>query len=368
MKIGIAGAGLAGRLLALASLQRGWNVTLFDSDDSSGQHSCGFVAAGMLAPYTESESCEPLLCTLGLQALDIWPDVLKHLSLPVTFHRQGTLVVSHPQDATELLRFKNILDRKLTFSNPDTTIIQQIKRDKLEEMAPDLAPIFQNGFWLPTEGHINTQEFYLATTAFLRQQNVAWHEHVRVKNLNPFQIELADTIHEFDLVCDCRGLGAKNAWPKLLRGIRGELIWLQTSSVTLKCPIRLLHPRHSIYISPRTNHTFVVGATSIESEDTSDICVESMMELLSTAYTLHPGFGQARVIKTLTQCRPAFADQQPKIMYQKGLLKINGLHRHGYMVGPTVIQEALHLVTAGKEALTFPELLLESEETACKLS
>jgi len=368
MKIGIAGAGLAGRLLALACLQRGWDVTLFDADDDRGQTSCGFVAAGMLAPYTESESCEPLLCALGLQALEIWPEILKPLSLPVSFHRHGTLVVSHPQDTAELVRFKNILDRKLTLSHSDTTILQAVTREKLEEVAPGIAPIFKHGFWLPTEGHINTQEFYLATTAYLQQQNVTWHPHTQVKNINPFQIELADATHEFDLVCDCRGLGAKDAWPELLRGIRGEVIWLQTSSVTLECPLRLLHPRHSIYISPRTNHTFVVGATSIESEDTSEICVESMLELLSTAYTLHPGFGQARIIKTLTQARPAFSDQQPKLMYQKGLLKINGLHRHGYMAGPAVIQEALKLVAKGKEALTFPELLLESEETACKLS
>lgn len=365
MKIGIAGAGLAGRLLALACLQRGWDVTLFDSDDSNGYNSCGFVAAGMLAPYTESESCEPLLCALGLQALEIWPDVLKPLSLPVTFHRHGTLVVSHPQDAAELIRFKNILDRKLI---SDTNILQAVTREKLEEIAPGIAPIFKHGYWLPTEGHINSQEFYLATTAYLRQQNIVWHEHAEVRKIEPFQIELSDETHEFDLVCDCRGLGAKTAWPELLRGIRGELIWLQTSSVKLECPVRLLHPRHSIYISPRANHMFVVGATSIESEDTSEICVESMLELLSTAYTLHPGFGQARIIKTLTQCRPAFSDQQPKIMYQQGLLSINGLHRHGYMVGPAVIQQALQIVTAGKKALTFPELWLESEETTCKLS
>ncbi len=50
MKVGIAGAGLLGRLLAWQLSKVGFGVTLFDKDDKSGQKSTAYAAAGMLSP------------------------------------------------------------------------------------------------------------------------------------------------------------------------------------------------------------------------------------------------------------------------------------------------------------------------------
>jgi len=41
-----------------------------------------------------------------------------------------------------------------------------------------------------------------------------------------------------------------------------------------------------------------------ESEDVSDISVRSTLELLSALFTVHPNFGEARVVNTETNCRP----------------------------------------------------------------
>ena len=366
MKIGIAGAGLAGRLLALECSQRGWDVTLFDQDNSVGQKSCGWVAAGMLAPYTEFESSEPLLLQLGLDALTIWPTILQQLTLPVSFHRTGTLIVAHPQDIPDLRRFKNTLDHKLKSIENKPNIVKVTRENsQLEQLVPGLSPIIQEGYWLQEEGHIDSVQFFTASAATLRARGVQWHENIEVNSVQPNQIKTSQNTYDFDLACDCRGLGAKPAWPQL-RGIRGELLWLRAPDVKLHCPVRLLHPRHPIYISPRNDHLYVVGATSIESEDTSPISVESMMELLSTAYTIHPGFAEARIVNTLTQSRPTFADHQPKITHRNGLLKINGLYRHGYMVGPAVIQDAMRLLETGKHSLKHIELIEEEETTLCK--
>ncbi len=50
----------------------------------------------------------------------------------------------------------------------------------------------------------------------------------------------------------------------------------------------------------------LLGASEIESEDMSDISVRSTLELLSALFTVHPNFGEARVVNTETNCRPAF--------------------------------------------------------------
>ena len=363
IKIGIAGAGLVGRLTALNCLARGWQVSLFDADSHLGHNSCGWVGAGMLAPYTELEASEPLLCKLGLAALELWPLLLQQLSEPVSFSQNGTLILNHPLDKGERDRLMSIIDLKLRDAHlsPLNTIAEYIPNSALQNFVPGLNCNLQDGYWMSAEAHLNSHEFYKASTATLLAHKINWHGFTLVEQVADYQIKAQGTTHHFDLVFDCRGLGAKNDWPQL-RGIRGELICLKAPEVHLNCPIRIVHPRYPIYISPRTDNSFIVGATSIESEDKSPISAQSMLELLSACYMVHPGFAEARIMQTMTQCRPTLPNNKPRIIASDGLIRINGLYRHGYMIGPTVIDEALRYYEQGKKVMIYPELIEESKE------
>lgn len=358
MHVGIAGAGLSGRLVALACISRGWSVSLFDKDSSLGQDSCGWVAAGMLAPFTELDSSALLITRLGLDALEQWPIILQELNEPVSLTQNGTLILAHPQDRGEREHLISRLHHKLDRStlSPLSEISKNLSRHELEHMVPGLSVDLHEGYWIYPEGHINSHEFYQASTKTLQAQGVQWHEHTPVLALRPHQIDTENKQHHFDWVFDCRGLGAKADWPQL-RGVRGEVLCLQTKEVHLSCPVRILHPRYPIYISPRKDNVFFIGATSIESEDKSPISAQSMLELLSTCYMLHPGFAEARIIHTMTQCRPTLVNNHPSIKVEDGLVRINGLYRHGYLIGPTVIKEAFSYIEHGQNALKYPELI-----------
>lgn len=143
MNIGIAGAGLLGRMLALALVQQGHQISLFDQDTTLGQQSCGWVAAGMLAPYAEIETIEPLIWQLGLLSLQRWPVLLNALDLPVYAPRQGSLVLAHPQDRAELQRFEQALQHKLG----DITT-WQVNDKQIQQLEPELNHLFQQGFFL----------------------------------------------------------------------------------------------------------------------------------------------------------------------------------------------------------------------------
>jgi glycine oxidase len=65
------------------------------------------------------------------------------------------------------------------------------------------------------------------------------------------------------------------------------------------------------------------------------------LELLSAAYSLHPGFGEARIVNSLTNCRPALDDNLPSIRHEPQVTRINGLYRHGYLLTPAVVEQAL---------------------------
>jgi glycine oxidase len=97
---------------------------------------------------------------------------------------------------------------------------------------------------------------------------------------------------------------------------------------------------------------FVIGATEIESEDLSPVSVRSALELLSTAYTVHSGFAEARILEIATQCRPTLPDNLPAIRCSAPrLLEVNGLYRHGYMIAPAVLDAALEWLRTGASPL-----------------
>src|SRR5271170_3116471 len=111
--IAIIGAGLIGRILAFECHLAGFSVSLFDRDTKEGKQSCAYTGAGMLAPYTELESSEPIIAALGIESLHLWPKLLAQLPSSVFFQTHGTLVLAHPQDQVELERFRRSVQYKL---------------------------------------------------------------------------------------------------------------------------------------------------------------------------------------------------------------------------------------------------------------
>jgi len=82
--------------------------------------------------------------------------------------------------------------------------------------------------------------------------------------------------------------------------------------------VRLLHPRVPVYVVPRADGLFMVGATMIESDQGTRISARSMLELLSAAYALHPAFGEAEIVEIGTAraggafCRQPAAPAPPR--------------------------------------------------------
>ncbi len=128
---------------------------------------------------------------------------------------------------------------------------------------------------------------------------------------------------------DCRGLARATSQPEL-RGVKGEMILIETGEVRLARPLRLIHPRWPLYVIPREDNLFMLGATSIEAEDTG-VSVRSALELLGAAYAVHPAFGEARMV----EFGSAFGPLSPTICRASAFvarIAVNGLYRHGSVV------------------------------------
>jgi glycine oxidase len=180
----------------------------------------------------------------------------------------------------------------------------------------------------------------LATSA----RGVHWHWGRSVERADAGVVRTADGERRFDFVIDVRGTGARPQLP--VRGVRGEIFWLQAPGVTLKRPLRLLHPRHRVYLVPRAPDIVVVGASEIESEDRSPVSVRSTVELLAAAHSVIPELAEARIVHAESNLRPALPDNLPRVEVQDGIARINGLFRHGWLIAPALVEQVLQEVSA----------------------
>ena len=349
MKIAIVGAGIMGQLTALALAKAGHELSIFEKAERDQNNNCSMAAAGMLSCLTELEKSELGIYELGKDSVEnYWPDIIQQLPGEIYFSRRGTLLLSHPRDGAELERFVSLVMRKL----PDKTAIQALDKEALLEREPELNK-FDRAFYFSEEAQLDNQALLSALEAELSQRGVSWHFATEVSALDAHQLSYGNSVDSFDWVIDCRGLAAKDQFADL-RGLRGELIWLKAPEVKITHLIRLLHPRHSLYIVPRPDQHYILGASEFESEDQSEISVRTALELLSAAYYVHPGFSEARVIKTVTHCRPTLRDHSPRIKVRPGLIAVNGLYRHGFLIAPALANDVLSFIEQGASALKYP--------------
>ncbi|MEX2518739.1 MAG: FAD-dependent oxidoreductase [Paracoccaceae bacterium] len=320
----ILGAGVAGLAVAAEIADRGGAVRIFDRAPAPGPHACSWWAGGMLAPWCEAESAEEPVLRLGQEAADWWE------AKGAAPQREGTLVLALGRDAGELRRFAR---RTSNWRDVDAAGIGALE--------PDLAGRFRAGLHFGGEAHLAPRRALAALTERLQAKGVT------VEEAPPPEAGAGPLI-------DCRGLAAADAL-KDLRGVKGEMLVLRCPDVTLSRPVRLLHPRIPLYIVPRGDGVYMLGATMIETAERGRITARSLLELLSAAYALHPAFGEAEVLEIGVDARPAFPDNLPRIRRHGGVIHVNGLFRHGFLLAPAMARMVAGLIFDGQR----PEVMDE---------
>jgi glycine oxidase len=350
----IIGSGLMGRLLAWRLLKAGNKVDILSSDDVSGSDSAGFIAASMVSPATEAISAEPVVKTVGLRSLALWPEWLKELDEPVFYQDTGTLVVAHSGDAVELERFKRRADH-MSLQEDYVSLNQQ----QLLQSEPELADNFDQALFFEQESCIDNRHLYAQLSKLLKAE-ANWQQCEEIECINDetlaseCQQAFGHDHQYYDSVIDCRGNGAA-ADLENLRSVRGEVIRVHAPDVSFKHCVRLMHPRYPFYLAPRPDNEYVLGATVIESDDRSEVTVRSGLELMSALYSVHKGFGEARILEMAAHCRPALPNNLPQINKTSWGYQLNGLYRHGYLFGPAIISDLLTILEDQANKALFGE-------------
>ncbi|MBA2814021.1 FAD-dependent oxidoreductase [Candidatus Pantoea persica] len=300
----VIGSGVAGLCVATLLAEQDESVEVILSDETPASHWAG----GMLAPFCEGESAPPTVVELGMDAAEWWAQRVEGVV------RQGTLVVAPPRDAAELTRFAR-MTRAHQWADPAS-------------LEPALAGRFARGLFFPGEAHlVDPREALRQLRASLTARGVVFH-HGKPGGR----------------IIDCRGIHAADRQPDL-RAVRGEMAILHSPDLHFSRPIRLLHPRFPCYLVPRAGGRFMLGATMVESDDSSPISARALMELLGAAWAIHPALAEARIVETGTGRRPAWPLNVPEVRYRDGVFSVNGMYRHGFLLAPAMAQQLIQQIS-----------------------
>lgn len=310
LSVTVAGAGIVGLWQALTLARAGYRVHLVEASSERAPFaaSASRHAGAMLSPECEKESAPALVRDLGRLAMADWratyPGVINN----------GSLVVAMPRDPRELARY-----------GKQTEGHRLLDRAGLAELEPDLTERFDAALFFPDEAHMSAPDALAFLLAAVRDAGA------RVS----FGADALGAVEPGGVLVDCRGRAALDVLPDL-RGVRGERILLRAREVHLRRPVRLLHPRVPFYIVPWPDGLFLVGATVIETDEAGPMTVRSALELLSAAYTLHPGFAEAEILELDAGVRPSLPDNVPRAIVQDGgrVIRVNGAYRHGFLLSP----------------------------------
>jgi len=323
LDITVVGAGIFGLWQAFELARRGHAVTLREAMPEAESGGSSRFAGAMLAPYCEAEAAPDVVKQLGLEGLEMWKAAFGHVT------QKGSLVVAAARDMTELRRFARMTEGH-----------RSVDQQAIGALEPDLAGRFGAGLHFPTEAHVSTRHALAALRAELRRlgATLVFGEPV------PDPVWMAAS--SGGIVVDCRGIAARGDLATL-RGVRGEMAVVRTSDVHLDRPVRLLHPRFPLYIVPWGEDRYMVGATVIEREDFGAVTLRSALDLLGTAYAVHPAFGEAEVLELSAGVRPAFPDNVPRIVVKGRRLMVNGAYRHGYLMSPVLARIVADFLETG---------------------
>lgn len=332
MQVTVTGAGIAGLACAVELAERGADVEVIDRGEKLGVSSCSWYAGGMLAPWCELESAEPLIAKLGTESITWWRERFPDTVI------NGSLVVAHGRDSGELASFSRRTEQ-----------FEWLEGEAIGALEPDLRGRFNKALFFKGEGHLDPRAALGALAQRLGELKVPIKFGVSGAMTAPACWGAPSSTRQ---VVDCTGLAARHTLTDL-RGVKGEMLLLRLRDISLSRPVRVLHPRMPLYIVPRADHLFMVGATMIESDEPTRISARSMLELLSAAYALHPAFGEAEIVEIGTGVRPAFPDNLPRIRWHGDTLYVNGLFRHGFLLAPALARRVAGILL---EERHFPEV------------
>jgi glycine oxidase len=324
----VAGGGVIGAAVAWRAALAGLDVVVVDPEAGDG---ASLVAAGMLAPVSESLFGEDDLLRINLLALRRFPVFAAELEAaagqPVGLRREGTLAIAYdPGDYAALMRLT-------AFRRSAGLDAEELDSRACRKLEPFLTPDVHGGVLFGGDCSVDNRRYVAA----LRKAMLAAGVRVvrdRVTEVRggageagqagaarPAVLLAGGDVIECGTVVVATGswtgsvVGLPDELRAAIRPVKGQLLRLrhpaglpQITTHTIRATVR----GTDIYLVPRADGEMIVGATQEEREDQM-VTAGAVHDLLHDAMSVLPVTSELILAETCAGLRPGTPDNGPVV-------------------------------------------------------
>jgi glycine oxidase len=360
----VAGGGVIGTAIAWRAATAGLDVVVVDPECGNA---ASLVAAGMLAPVSESLFGEDALLALNLLAVQRFPSFASELE-EVTGHavglrREGTLAVAYdPGDHAALMRLT-------AFRRSVGLDAEELDSRECRRLESFLAPDVRGGFLFAGDWSVDNRRYAASLRQAMRAAGVRTVRDqvvgVRARDGRACGVRLAggSAIGAVDcatvvVAAGCWSGGVAGL-PEALRGavrpVKGQLLRLRLPdgmppviSHTVRATVRGV----DVYLVPRADGEMIVGATSEERGPDRTVTAGAVHDLLRDAMSVLPVTSELILAEACAGLRPGTLDNGPIVGTTGigGLLVATGHYRNGILLSPVTADAAVAYLTGQRPA------------------
>ncbi len=365
--VAVVGAGVIGLVVGWRAAQRGLKVIVLERGPEPAKQTSS-VAAGMLAPISETLATELPLMRLGLASVQAYPAFVQELTeatgMDTGYLRCGTLLAARDGDEAEAL------GRELALRERFGLAVQRLRASEARRLEPALAPTLRLALDVPDDHAIDPRKLAAALAVAFTQAGGELRTSAAVSELigagirggigggigageRVSGVRLADTgeqiTAEHVVVAagvwsqDLDGLPAEARVP--IHPVKGQILRLHDPSGPglLTRVVRFTGG----YLVPRGDGRYVLGATMEERGFDTTVTAGAVFELLRDAFELLPSVTELVIDELSAGLRPATPDNLPALGpgARAGLHWATGHFRHGILLTPITAQIALAGIT-----------------------
>jgi glycine oxidase len=350
----VAGGGVVGTAIAWRAATAGFSVVLVDPGAGDA---ASLVAAGMLAPVSESMFGEGALLRLNLLALRRFPGFAAELEQAsrrsVGLRQEGTLAVAYdPGDLAALARMT-------AFRRSAGLDAEDLDGRVCRRLEPFLASEVRGGVRYAGDWSVDNRRYVAALRGAMRAAGVrvvrGRVSEVRAAGGRVSGVRLADG--ETGTVGGNAVVVAAGCWSGAIKGVpdglrdgvrpvKGQLLRLRMPAgmpPVLSHTVRATVRGAEVYLVPRADGEVIVGATSEERGYDREVTAGGVHDLLRDAMSVVPVVSELNLAETCAGLRPGTPDNGPVLgaAGPAGLLVATGHYRNGILLSAATADAAV---------------------------
>ncbi|MGH8879978.1 MAG: glycine oxidase ThiO [Stackebrandtia sp.] len=327
--VAIVGGGVIGLSIAVRLAAEGRGVTVYDPEPGGGAST---VAAGMLAPVTETQYGEEPLSKLALASVRLWPGFAAGLGVTDAYRDTGTVFVGvDAADAAELERQRELYSAWGLACEP-------LSASQVREYVPLLSPSVSRGLLAATDHQVDSRRVHAALLDAARAAGVDF---------------VAEAVSDTGTVAAELVVVAAGSWSRTLldlpvRPVRGQVLRLRGPD-ELGYTVRARVRGRTVYIVPRASGEVVVGATEDDRGFDTAATAGDTQALLRDALEVLPELAEYELAEVNVGLRPGTPDNAPLLgpTADPRVVAATGHYRQGILLAPITAQLIAELITTG---------------------